>query len=216
MKEFIVIGLGNFGATVAEELTKLNCRVTAVDIDKARVQSLQDCVHLAILGNATERAFLENLDVEKFDCFIISTGEDSHASILISLYLKELGAKRIIVKANSDDHAKILKKVGASEAIIPEREMAVRLAHSQAESNLIDYLPLTGEYCVAELVTPSRFVGKSLAELKLRTKHEIQLIAVKDGSSGELDFGPGGDFRIEESDILVALGKRADINRLKA
>ncbi|MCP4567796.1 MAG: TrkA family potassium uptake protein, partial [FCB group bacterium] len=150
MKEFAIIGLGNFGATVAEELAGLKCRVTAIDIDKGRVGQVQDLVDLAILSDATERAFLENIEVDKFDCFIISTGVDSHAAILITLYLSELGAKRIIVKANSSDHAKILRKVGASETIIPEEQMAVRLAHSIAQSNLLDYLPLTGDYIVAE------------------------------------------------------------------
>ncbi|MCP4566519.1 MAG: TrkA family potassium uptake protein, partial [FCB group bacterium] len=91
MKEFAIIGLGNFGATVAEELAGLRCRVTAIDIDKGRVGQVQDLVDLAILSDATERAFLENLEVDKFDCFIISTGVDSHAAILITLYLSELG-----------------------------------------------------------------------------------------------------------------------------
>ena len=216
MKEFAVIGLGNFGATVARELSALDCRVTAIDIDKNRVQLLQDNVHMAIYADATERAFLENLEVDKFDCFIISTGEDSHAAILISLYLKELNAQRIIVKANSEDHAKILLKVGASETIIPEEQMAIRLSHSLAESNLIDYLPLTGDYCVAELAPPPRFVNKSLQELELRSNYHVQLVAVKDGQTREFNFAPGGQYRIRETDILVALGKREDIDKLRA
>ncbi len=214
-KEFAVIGLGNFGSAVARELSGLKCRVTAIDIDKTRIQELQDKIHLVILGNAAERAFLEQLEVEKFDCFIVSTGTDSHAAILISLYLKELGARKIIVKANSEDHAKILRKVGATETIIPEKQMAIRLSHSLAASNLVDYLPLTGEFCVAEINPPPKFVGKTLQELKLRKKHNIQLIAIKSGPDKEFNFGPGGDYRIKEADILVALGKREDIDKIQ-
>lgn len=214
-KEFVVIGLGNFGSAVALELSGLKCKITAIDIDKAKIQDLQDKVHVVIMGDATERAFLEQLEVEKFDGFIVSMGTDSHASILISLYLKELGAKKIIVKANSEDHAKILRKVGATETIIPEKQMAIRLSHSLAASNLVDYLPLTGEYCVAEINPPEKFVGKTLMELKLRKKHNIQLIAVKSGLDRNFNFGPGGDYQIKEADILVALGKREDIDKIQ-
>ena len=215
MKKFVVIGLGNFGATVARELSKLDCKVTAIDADKAKVQSLQDTADLAIIADVTDRSFLENLGVENYDCFIVSTGKDSHASILIALHLKELGAAQIIVKANSDDHAKILYKVGATEALIPEKQMAIRLSHSLGRANLIDQLPLTGEYYVAEVVPPDDFINHRLMELQLRTKYHIQVIALKDSASGEFEFAPGGEHMIKEKDILVVLGKEQDIIKLK-
>jgi trk system potassium uptake protein TrkA len=164
MKEFAVIGLGNFGATVARELARLKCKVTAIDSNKALVQSLQGSVHMAIVANATEREFLENLEVDKFDAFVVSTGEDTDASILIALYLKELGAQKIIVKAKTEDHAKILLKVGASQAMIPEKQMATRIAHSLSETNLVDYLPLSEEYFVAEVPPPRKFIDKTLID----------------------------------------------------
>jgi len=215
MKEFAVIGLGNFGAAVAQELTRLKCRVTAIDVDKTRVQELSERTHLAILGNATERAFLVNLEVEKFNCFVVSTGTDSHASILITLFLRELGAKRIIVKANSENHAKILRAVGATEAIIPEKQMALKLSQSLAETSLVDYLPLSGEYCVTEIPAPPKFINKSLQELKLRKKHNVQLIAIRDGITNEFTISPEADYRIKVSDVLVALGKREEIDKLR-
>jgi len=215
MKEFAVIGLGNFGATVARGLSELNCKVTAIDIDKARIQSIEEYANLAILADATDRKFLENLGVDNFDCFIVSTGKDSHAAILIALHLKELGAKKIIVKANSSDHAKVLMKVGASEAIIPEEQMASRLSHSLAKPNMIDFLPLTGDFFVAELSAPKAFVNKRLIDLKLRSKHHVQVIAVKDTASGEFNFAPGGDTKIKSTDIMVILGKEKDIEKLR-
>ena len=124
MSKFLVIGLGNFGSAVARELARLNCRVTAIDDDREKVQSLQDQnLIVGVFGNATDRKILESLEVDKADCVIISTGKDSHASILITMYVSELGAKRIVVKANTRDHAKILMQVGATQAIIPEQEM---------------------------------------------------------------------------------------------
>ncbi len=215
MKEFAIIGLGNFGATVARELTLADCRVTAIDVDKSVVQELRDDTDLAIVADATERAFLANLEVEKFACFVVSTGNDPHASILITLHLKELGAKRIVVKAISGDHAKILMKVGASEALIPEKLMATRLANSLAGSNLLDFLPLTGEFYVVELHPPSHFVGKTLKELDIRVKFNCQIIAIREGESGDINPVPGGDYVIGEHDILFALGKGGDIDKMK-
>ena len=215
MKEFAVIGLGNFGATVAQELSKLKCNVTAIDGDKARVLALQDIVRQAIVADATQREFLMNLEVDKFDCIVVSTGENTDASVLIALHLKDLGAQKVIVKAKSEDHAKILLKVGATQAIIPEKEMASKIAHSLAVSNLLDSLPLTGDYFVAEIPPPDKFVNKTLTELKIRAKYGVQVIAIKNADTGVFEFVPGATYRVKTSDILVVLGQAKDIEKLK-
>ena len=215
MKEFCVIGLGNFGSTVARQLTEKGGKVTAIDIDKIKVQDAQQYVDLAIMGTATDRNFLENVHVNNFDCFIVSTGEDSHASILITLYLKELGAKKIIVKANTHDHSRILKKVGADDTVIPEEEMAVKLAHTIARPNVVDYLPLSDEYSIAEVLTPEKFVGKSIMKLKLRQKYHIDVIAIKNGDTGGFNFIPQAQYEINKADVLVVLGKQDDIEKLR-
>jgi len=216
MKQFLVIGLGNFGAMVATELIDLKCKVTAIDTDRAKVQSLPVHPHLvAIIADATDRNFLEKISVEQFESAIISTGKDSHASILIALHLKELGLKKIVAKANSQDHAKILQKVGATNIVIPEREMAVKISHSLAQPNLIDYLPLTGDYNVAELIPPESFINKKMLELRLRTKYQIQVIAVKNSSTGQFNFVLDGDYKINKTDILVVLGKEDNINKMR-
>lgn len=215
MRQFCVIGLGNFGAMVARQLAGLNCRVTAIDVDKTKVQTAQEYVHLAIVGNAADKKLLENLEVGNFDCFVVSTGEDSHASILISLYLKELGAKNIVVKANSADHARILHKVGADKAIIPEEEMAVKVAHGLAKPNVIDFLPLSDEYSIAEVLAPEKFVGKSLMNLRLRQDYQIEVIAIKDGETGLISFIPHAGHKIKKSDVLIVLGLHENIEKLK-
>ena len=215
MKEFAVIGLGNFGATVAYSLAELKCKVTAVDIDKSRVQELQDVVHAAIVADATEQHFLQNLEVPSFDCVVVSTGSDSHAAILITLYLKELGAKKIVVKANSADHAKILLKVGATQAIIPEEQMAVKVAHSLAQGNVVDFLPLAADFVVAEIEAPESFVGRSLMDLALRSQYGLQVVAVKGKLSGRLELAPPGGYTVQEDDVLIVLGRVEDVDRIR-
>jgi trk system potassium uptake protein TrkA len=215
MKNFIVIGLGNFGSTVVRELSGLKRKVAAIDIDKAKVQAVREMAHLAIIADASEKEFTESLNVDNYDCAIISTGKDSQAAILITLHLKELGVKKIIVKANSEDHAKVLTKVGADEAIIPEENMAIRIAHSLARSNLVDFLPLSAGHYVAEIAAPEKFIGKTLAELDLSRKFQVQVIASKGTKSGEFEFAPGGGYRIKENDLLVVLGKEEDIEKIR-
>lgn len=214
-KKFAVIGLGNFGAAVARELTELKCEVTAIDIDKGKVQALVDEVALAIVGDSTEREFLENLDAEQFDCVVVSTGKDSHASILIALHLQELKAQKIVVKANSRDHAKVLVKVGASEAIIPEAQAALRLSRSLARPDLLEHLPLSQDFSVGEIKPTDEFIGKALKELEFRSKYHVQIVAVRDTVDGDLEFAPDGNYEVKANDMLIVLGKDHDIEQLR-
>lgn len=214
-KKFAIIGLGNFGATVARELADLECEVTAIDIDRDKVQALVDEVALAIVGDSTEREFLENLDAEQFDCIVVSTGKDSHASILVALHLKELSAQKIVVKANSRDHAKVLVKVGASEAIIPEAQAAIRLSRSLVQPNLLEHLPLSQNFSVAEIKPTDDFIGKQLKELEFRSKYHLQVVAVRDTVDGDLEMAPGGNYEVKANDMLIVLGKDEDIEHLR-
>jgi trk system potassium uptake protein TrkA len=216
MKRFGVFGLGNFGSVVARELINLDCQVIAVDTDKARLQALPKHSHLdMIVANAADRKFLQTIGVTTFDGIIVSTGKDSHASIIIAMILRELGATKIVVKANSDDHAKILRMVGATETVIPEQQMAAKLARSFAQPNLVDFLPLGADVLIAELSPPERFVGKKLQDIRLRSEYNVQVIAIKHTGSDKIDFVPGADYRIEAEDLLLILGAANDINRLR-
>ncbi|MDH4156940.1 MAG: TrkA family potassium uptake protein, partial [candidate division Zixibacteria bacterium] len=198
-------------------LTRLKCKVTAIDTDKTRVQSLQDYSQIvAILADATDRKFLENLNPGQFDCVIISTGEDTNAAILITLYANELGARRIIVKAKSDDHARILSRVGATETVIPEEQMATKLSRSLAQPNLIDFLPLANQYVVAEIEPPAHFIGKTLQELRLRSEYHVQVIAVRKRPTEEFIFVLSGEYTIEDVDVLVLVGKEEHVRALRA
>ncbi len=215
MRDFAIIGLGNFGATVARSLSELGIRVTAIDASKDRAQKVQDELHTCIVADATAREVLEQLGVPHFECFVVSTGENTHTSIMITLYLSEMKAKRIVVKARSQDHATILQKVGATDTVIPEQQMAERLSYSLARSDVIDYLPLTEGYSITEVTAPTKLVGKSLRELDLRNRYRIQMIAAKPNGQERFDFAPDGGFVINEDDIMIVLGKTEDIDKLR-
>ncbi len=215
MKHFTVIGLGNFGSTVAQELAKLDVKVTAVDSDREKVQKFGDQESLvAVIGDATNQEFLARLEPQLSETVVVSTGADHHASILITLYLKEMGVKNIIVKANSADHARILMKVGATQTPIPEKQMAIKLARALVQPNLIDFLPLSTEFVVAEIRPTDELIGKSLADSHIRTKHRVLIVAVRKGSD-KIIFAPGGTYQLEQSDVMVVIGNEKDITRLK-
>jgi trk system potassium uptake protein TrkA len=215
-KNYLVIGLGNFGSTVVRELSRLGCKVTAVDHNREKVQQVKDELSVvSIFGRADSQEFLERLKVSDFDGVVVSTGEDSHASILITMYLKELAARSIVVKANSRDHAKILTKVGATQTVIPEQQMAIKVAHSLAHPNLIDLLPLTSEFVVAELTPTESLIGKKLKDSQIRARFRVQVVAVRKAGRENLVFVPDGEYQISSDDILIVLGLESDIVRMK-
>jgi trk system potassium uptake protein TrkA len=146
---------------------------------------------------------------------IVSFGEDLAASTLITLHLKEMKVKHIIVKAPNEDHKHVLEKVGATEVIIPEREMADKVAKSLISPNVLDYIPLSDEYTICEIVPPPSFMGKSIAELHLRSKYHIEVIAVREMLPERLTMVPRADFTIKDSDVLVVIGKEKDVQKIK-
>jgi len=146
---------------------------------------------------------------------IISFGEDLAASTLITLHLREMKVKTIIVKAPNEDHKHVLDKVGATEVIIPEKEIADKVAKSLISPNVLDYIPLSKDYTICEMASPPSFMGKTIGELHLRSKHHIEVIAVREMLPERLTMVPRADFVIKDSDILVVIGKEKDIQKIK-
>ncbi len=226
MKQFVVIGLGRFGTSIARALIDKNFEVLAIDRSEERVKEIEGFVSQAVVVDATDEKALKELGIKEFDTAIVSIGENIEDSIMVTLLLKEFGVKQVIVKANSELHAKILQKVGADRIVFPEKEMGERLAESLASSKIFDYIELSTEYGILELVSPKKFCDRTLAELKLREKYGISVIAVRrkvpftnpDGSPDfkeEIIIGPGGADEILPGDILVLLGKYKDLNRIE-
>jgi trk system potassium uptake protein TrkA len=215
MRRVVVIGLGIFGFNIAKALFENGFEVIAIDRNKEVVNHIRDFSTKAILADATDKELLEMIGIQPDDIVIVSFGEDLAASTLLTLHLKELHVKNIIVKAPDEDHQRILEKVGATEVIIPEKEMAKKVAKSLISPNVIDFLPLSQEYTISEIAPPPSFLGKTIGEIDLRKKHHIGLIASRDVLTDQVQMIPSADFLIKDSDILVVIGKEQDINRLK-
>lgn len=212
-KKFCVIGLGHFGFHVVGTLHDAGHEVIAIDADKNKVQAVKDICSYAILSDAANKDFLSSQGVAEMDAVIVSMGDRSHLATLVTLYLKELKVKRILVKALNADHGRILERVGATDVIFPEKEMAQRLAHNLTSPNILEFIPLAEDYSLSELEPPKHFIGKTLSQLDLRKKHRVTVIAIKDVLSDHFIPAPPPDYLIKNSDILILIGKPDDIDK---
>jgi len=215
MKKFAVIGLGKFGLHVAKALFEAGNEVVAIDQDKNKIQEIDPYCTEAIVMDATDKERLNALGLENMDSVIISAGAKISNSILICLHLQEMGIKKILAKAVDDDHAKILKKVGATEIIRPEMAMAVRVARSLSTPNILDFIPLAEDYNLLQVDPPRAFIGKTLKELNLRAKYNVYVIAVKELVPENFVLVPPAGFLIKDSDVLMILGKEQDLSKIK-
>jgi trk system potassium uptake protein TrkA len=194
MKQFVVIGLGNFGHAVATRLAQIGHEVIAIDSNEARVAAIKDDVTQAITADA--RNSIES-------------------SLLSVLYCKELGVKRIIAKAASDDHGRILESIGTSEVIYPERNAALRLAEKlNAPTSVIDYIELSPEYSIIDVAVPDDFVGKTLKQLQLPRKQGILVIAVRSVMKNGIQLLPPAEYKFEPDSIMTVIGRYEDLNKL--
>ncbi|HEJ83729.1 MAG TPA: TrkA family potassium uptake protein [Desulfobacteraceae bacterium] len=216
MKRFAVIGLGNFGFHAAKALYEDGNEVIAIDLNRGLVQAIDAHCSEAIVLDATDKEALKTLGLETMDGVIVSTGTKISSSILICLYLQEMGVKKILVKALDEDHEKILKRVGATDIIHPERDMALRISRGLSQPNMLDFIPLSDEFDLVQIGPPREFIGKNLKELNLRAKYNVHIIAIHEIVPENFRLVPPPDFVIKDSDILIMLGKSEDIRRIKA
>ena len=214
MKTFVVIGLGRFGTAVATELCELGHEVLAIDAHEESVQQIAERVTHAVTGDARDPAVLRALGVRNYDCAIVAVGDDVGNSALITLNLKEIGVKRVICKAQSHVHRKVLEKIGADRVVFPEHEMGVKLAQGLSSSNVLNFIELSEDFGIVELEIPKSWQRQSIRDLDVRAKYHVNIIAVRKGSNGLLDVSPGGDYVLEARDAVVTLGRNEDINRL--
>lgn len=213
-KQFIVIGLGRFGTSVAETLYALGNDVLAVDIDEEAVQNIAERVTHAVQVDANDEVSLRALGIGNFDVAIISIGSDIQANILSTLLVKEMNVKHIITKANNALHAKVLYKIGANRVIFPERDMGIRVAHNLCSSNILDYIELSPDFSIAEIVTPKEWEGHSLKEIDLRVRYSVNVVAIK--RDDNIEVSPSADEVIQEGDIIVAIGGTAELNGIES
>jgi trk system potassium uptake protein len=212
MGRYAVIGLGKLGATVVRSLHERGHEVVAIDRDRGRVQEVRDSSTQAIEANCTDQDTLRALGLHDADAVVVSLGEQMDASILVTLYLKELGLKEIVVKAVSEDHGKILHLIGATEIVHPERDTARRVARGLGLRSIVEYLPLAADSSLVEVQVPAEFLGKTLAELEIRKRYQVLVVAIKRGEG--LVIATGGDERLVAGDILVLIGRDSDLDKV--
>lgn len=213
-KLICVVGLGQFGSSLARALAK-ECDVLALDSHEERVNAIADEVQRALIIDAREFANVRLVVNSDFDEAVVSLGESVEASILCTLHLKKIGLKSIRAKAVSEDHAAILRAVGATETIFPERETALRIAAQIINPNLLDFIPLAEDFEVMDVAPPDAFHGHSLQELNIRDRFGVFAIAVKELVPQRFVFLPGPDFVIKPSDVLVLIGREEDLQRIR-
>ncbi|MBI1249744.1 hypothetical protein GC197_18110 [bacterium] len=214
-KHFYVLGLGSFGGALARQLKKNGCRVTGVDSCRERVEEFKDDLYEAIIGDATDVETLRQLSIADANGVFISMGEDITPSLLATLHVKELGAKRIIVKGVSDDHGKLLKTLGVERIIFPEAEIATALADRMTWPNIIDFLPIDPEYSFMEIAVPDDMVGRSLMQLNLRQQFGVWVVGVKDSMTGKLEMFPDGTYSLGLDQMILVVGKQTSLEQLR-
>ena len=215
MKSYLIIGLGRFGTAIAKELYRLRQEVMVIDMDKEEIQKISPFVTYAATGDAREEGVLQSVGVNNFDCVIVAVGSSVESSVMATVLLKELGAKYIIAKAQNQLHYKILEKVGADRVIFPEMDMGKKLAQRLVSDNVLDYIELSPDYSIAEIETPKAWMGKTLAEIGVRAKYSVSVIAMRRlDDRKKLLLSPGADNRLEAGQILVVLGENKKIREL--
>jgi trk system potassium uptake protein TrkA len=212
--KFAVIGYGSFGSNMAKTLFEKGHEVLVIDKDRERIAAAKDFATNAVMTDSAVKENLEALGLRDMDVVVVSMGHEMEASVLTTLYLRELGAKRILTKALSEDHAKVLEAVGATEVVYPEKDMAVRTALRLSSPNILEYLPLCNGITIQEIAPQNRFIGKTLKELDLINRYGVQVIAVKEIIPDNVVVIPRADFVIKDSDILVVIGEEKQLGKI--
>ena len=208
MKSVLVIGMGRLGRNLAAEMLKLGNEVMVVDEKPEIIQSLSENLPDCHIGDCTNESVLKSLDVKSFDVCFVTIGANFESSLVITILLKKLGAKKIIAKASQDIQANILTTIGADEVIYPELDMAQSLAVKYSASNVFDYLELSDEYGIFEIPVLPYWVGETIIKIDVRKKYRLNIIAVKNGEN--MIVSPPADYSFKEKDHVVVVGKPKD------
>lgn len=212
-KQYVVIGLGRFGKSVARTLYESGNDVLAIDKDGEAVQEIAESVTHSVVMDATDENALSNLGIRNFDVAIVAIGGNIQSSIMATLLIKEAGVKYIVAKGNNELHEKVLYKIGADKVILPEKDMGIRVAHNIVASNILDYIELASDYSIMEIETLKKWVGKTIKQLDIRKKYGINIIAIKNGD--KINFSPAPDLEIGKNDILIAVGEDKNLEKLE-
>lgn len=213
MKQFAVIGCGRFGSSVAKTLYNEGHDVLVIDKDPVIVQEIADQVTYAVQVDTIDESALKSLGLTNFDVVIVSIGADIQASILTTLICKEIGVKKIIAKAQTEIHGRLLNKVGADSVVFPERDMGVRVAHNLVSPSILDYIELSPDYSIVEISVLDEWEGKSLLDLRLPSKYGVNILAIK--HKNDINISPNANYKIVLGDVLVVIGNNKDLSKFE-
>ncbi len=211
MKSVLLIGLGRFGRHIAMKLNSMNCHVMAVDDNEERVNAVLPYVTDGIIGDSTNENFLSSLGVNDYDACIVAIGDDFQSSLETASLLKELGAKKVIARASRGVQEKFLLRNGADEVVYPEKQLAAWTAVRCVSDNVLDYIELGNDYSIFEIEVPENWVGKSILELDVRRKFNLNVLAVR--KHGDLKVEAVLDDELQATDSLLVLGREKDIQK---
>lgn len=211
MKSILLIGLGRFGRHIAMKLDELNHQVMAIDRNEERVDAILPYVTNAQIGDATKEGFMESLGVRNFDVCIVAIGDNFQSSLEATSLLSELGAKYVVSRAARDVHAKFLLKNGADEVIYPEKQMAEWAAIRYSADHILDYMELDDEHAIFEISVPENWVGRTVGQLDIRNKHNINIMAFK--HQGVMNLNIKSDTPVPENNTMLVLGNIRDIQK---
>ena len=213
-KQFLIIGLGRFGVSVARTLANSGHDVIGIDNKEARIQRVAAEINDAIKCDATDAEILESLGINDFDATIVAIGENYiQNSILVTLILKEKGSKKIIAKAGTQTQGRVLSKVGADIIVYPEKDMGERVAKNLISANVLDFLEVAPDVSIIEIVTPKIMVGHNLVDLNLRNKYGITIISVRNNQN-ELKTPPDIEYVFQPDDVVTLIGKNKVLKKL--
>ena len=205
MKSILLIGLGRFGRHVAEKLYELDHQVMAVDKQEDRVEAVMSYVTNAQIGDSTNMEFLETLGVSNFDVCIVAIASDFQSSLETTAYLKDLGAKMVVSRASRDVHARFLLRNGADEIVYPEKQVANWTAIRYSSEHIFDYVQLSDTHAIFEIEMPQNWVGKTIGQVDIRKKFNINIMALK--RDGKLDMAIRPDTMLTDDATMLVLGE---------
>lgn len=215
MKRYAVIGLGVFGKRLAVSLERMGGEVIAVDRDPQKIEEIKDDVSVALVMDSTDEDALREQGIDQVDAAVVCIGEHFEANVLTTVHLKNMGVGLVVARASEGIQSQILTRVGVDRVVHPEEEIAERLSRQLCQQSIVDFVRISSNFHAAELSAPRSFWGKTLAEIQLRQKFGINLVAIsRMHSNGKEEQVPGAETRVEEGDKLIVVGSQSDIEYL--
>ena len=208
MKSVLILGVGEFGGTIAKRMSELNCDVLAIDENEEKINDIVPYVSSARIGDCTNREMLKSLGINNFDVCIVSVGGLFQTSLETTYTLKELGAKFVMARAANDVQMKFLKMAGADEVAYPEKQTAIRFATKYASDTILDFIQLDSNYSIYEMKVPKNWYGKTVVQIDVRKKFRVNIITMR--RNGEV-FIPMADTKMTEGDVVFVIGEIKDV-----